>query len=153
MISNHLSKVNTASPENSIWRDLDHVSFRRHMIAFQQASKEVPSDPEVHSRREWENPRVCTDDPSHTIPFDVEQRLADDLAFLAAAEAGGNSVSAVGLEQSIDPVGLVVRLAANEGITQDVYKTFESIFGLLRRCATKSMLIFKYFYLVSQLPK
>lgn len=138
MSRDQLQKVNTATARASIWRGLSQATFRNDISTLQQDSNEVPCDPKVHTREEWRNPRIRQDDPSRILPFQVEQRLADDFAFLAAADEGVKAVSAVALEESVDPAGLVVRLAANETVPKGVPDTFKAMFDLLRQCASKS---------------
>ena len=138
MLHDQLLPVNTATKAGSIWRGLAHDEFRRNVVALQRVSNEVPGDPRVHSRNEWSEPRIRLEDPHYIIPFGIEQRLADDFAFLAAAEEGVKAVSAVGLEQDIEHHGMVIRLAANDSIPREVPKVFTSMFELLGRCAGKS---------------
>ena len=129
-------EVSTASVEDSIWRGLHQATFRRNVVALQRASKEVPSAPVLHHRTDWHNPRIRSDDPERALPFEVEQRLADDFAFLAAAAEGVKAVSAVGLEEGYNHDGLVLRLAANQTIPANVPHMFAIIFDLLSSCAT-----------------
>lgn len=131
--------VNTASGQKSIWQHLNYDQFRTKVVALERASKEVPCDRKFHQRKEWHNPRICSDDSSRLLPFEVEQQVADDFAFLAAAEEGAKGVSAVGLEESTDPLGLVIRLAANGFVPQKVADIFKAIFDLLHKCAIKSV--------------
>ncbi len=138
MLHGQLLPVDTALQPDSIWAGLTQDEFRRNVVALQRASNEVPGDPKIHSRNEWSNPEIWQDDPKRVLPFSIEQRLADDFAFLAAAEEGVKSVSAVGLEQDIERHGMVVRLAANDTIAQDVLRTFELMFDLLVKCAGQS---------------
>lgn len=138
MLNHQLLPVITASKAESIWRDVTQDEFRRNVVALQRASNEVPGDPKIHSRNQWSNPRIRVDDPNYVLPFSVEQRLADDFAFLAAAEEGVKTVSAVGLEQGIEHHGMIVRIAANDTVPQDVPKVFKLMFELLVRCAGKS---------------
>lgn len=137
-----LLAVNTATGQKSIWRDPNYDQFRTKVVALERASKEVPCDRKFHQRKEWHNSRICNDDSSRLLPFEVEQQVADDFAFLAAAEEGAKGVSAVGLEESIDPLGLVIRLAANDLVPRKVEDTFKVIFDLLHRCAIKSVFDF-----------
>ena len=130
--------VNTAPTLDSVWRYLPRDNFRRNVVALQRVSNEVPGDPVVHSRDEWSEPRIRHDDPNYVLPFSIEQRLADDFAFLAAAEEGVKTVSAVGLEQDVEHHGMIVRLVANDTIPPDVPKTFHLMFDLLIKCARKS---------------
>lgn len=134
--------VATASRDQSVWRNLDHNQFRRNVTELQQLSKNVPGDPTVHSRVAWSDERIRRDAPDHVLSFAAEQRLADDFAFIAAADEGVHAVSAVGLEQSLEPSGLVVRLAANDMIPEGVPGTFIAIFELLKECARKGSYVF-----------
>ncbi len=123
--------VNTAATANSIWRGLTRNTFRQHAVALRRAA-EIADDEQVHSSIEWQSRR----EPStNLLPFHVEQRLADDFAFVAAAEDNLRVVSAVALEQYIEPCKLVVRLAANEYIPQGVLEMFDHMFELLGRSA------------------
>ena len=138
MLYDQVLPVNTAARADSIWRDLTHDEFRRNVVALQRVSNEVPGDPKIHSRNEWAEPRIRFDDLSYILPFSIEQRLADDFAFLAAAEEGVKAVSAVGLEQDVEHHGMIIRLAANDTVPQEVPNTFSLMFELLVQCAGKS---------------
>lgn len=130
--------VNTAHRGYSIWHSVDHDEFRRHVVALSRASHDVPADPRVYTRDEWQRPRNAREGPSHILPFDVEQQLADGIAVVAAAEEGARAVSAVCLEEESDPPGLVLRLAANDTIPDQVAETLVKMFGQLEKCARRS---------------
>lgn len=127
--------VSTASAQGSVWRGLKQKKFRQNIAALHQASNEVPASPKVHRREEWS---LHNDDISYVLPFDVEGRLADDLAFLAAAEEGTKAVAAVGLEQRIEHPGLIIRLAANEKVPEHVPNAFRNVSDSLSSCASRS---------------
>ena len=133
--------VDTASQRNSIWREVGWDTFRKHIVSLQRATNEVPGDPRVHSASEWQVEH--TDDVAikRLLPFSVEQRLADDIAFVAAAEEGPMEVSAVVLEEQTQHEGLIVRLAANGLIPRDVRDTLRAMFKLLNKCAGRSIVI------------
>lgn len=130
--------VDTASHNNSIWRDVGWDTFRKHIVTLQRASNEVPTDPKVHSAIQWQAEHADDIDIKRLLPFDVEQRLADDIAFLAAAEEGPLEISAVALEEQKQQEGLVVRLAANGWIPCGVRDTLRAMFNLLNKCASRS---------------
>lgn len=94
---------------------------------------EIAGDEVVHSAAEWQSRHTSS---ATLLPFDVEQRLADDFAFIAAAEEILRVVSAVALEQYVEPARLIVRLAANEYIPNGVLPMFEHMFKLLGRSAS-----------------
>ena len=130
--------VNTAHDDQSIWQGLGRDTFRRHIIDLQQASNEVPSDPVVYSAGEWLATHTTGNGLGYSLPMDVEQRLADDLAFIAAAEEGPKEVSAVALEEQINPPGLLILLAANEKFPNGVVDMLKACFRLLSQCASRS---------------
>ena len=96
----------TASPENSIWRDLPEDTFRQHLVQLEKRTNAVPVDPQLFTSPD--NASV----KDHTLPLRIEQQLADDLAFLAAIEEGAQSVAAVCVEEHVQTAGLTVRFAA-----------------------------------------
>jgi hypothetical protein len=140
MSNNCKQLVQTASPAHSIWRYVGQNEFRRKVVELAKASKEVPRDPKVYTKADWVPSGVRVGKNRHVLPFGVEQQLADDLAFIAAAEEGVNAVSAVGLEEAAERNGIVVRLTANEGVRENVQETLETIFVLLKQCASSSTL-------------
>ena len=135
--------VDTASFGNSIWRNVRWNTFRTHIVALQRASNEVPSDPLVHSATQWQAAHRESSDDARTLPFDVEQRLADDIAFLAAAEEGPKEVSAVVLEEQHEPRGLIIRLATNQSVPRGVEDTLRAMFDLLNQCSSRSSCVQK----------
>lgn len=130
--------VSTASPEQSVWSNVGQDRFREHLVNLMRASKEVPADPAVHSPIEWQINHSRNGMQDHLLPFEVEQCIADDLAFIAAAEEGHKEISAVGLEEIGDGDGLTVRIAANEGVSQRVRCLLTTVFDLLSECARRS---------------
>ena len=139
MYQNQRQDVNTATLGQSIWQPLSQKKFLQNVVDLHQISKKVPGNPKIHSRTEWSAERIRYDSVDYILPFSVEQRLADDLAFIAAAEEGVKAISAVGLEQNVETHSLIVRLAANDTIPQDLPATFESMFDLLGKCALQSV--------------
>jgi hypothetical protein len=131
--------VRTASREQSVWKDLNENEFRRNVIELEKVSNEVPRDPKVYTQDNWLARGTRTVEAMHTLPFGVEQQLADDLAFIAAAEEGVKAVSAIGIEEADEHRGLIVRLAANDVIPGNVPRTLEMMFHIVKQCAMKSM--------------
>lgn len=129
--------ADTATPDQSVWRPLSQKKFLQNVVDLHRASNKISSNPKVHARIEWPAARIRNDSADYVLPFETEQRVADDLAFIAAAEEGVKAISAVGLEQTLGTHSLVVRLAVNETIPQDVPDTFEKISDLLSGCATR----------------
>ena len=142
MSGNGRLPVANAPSDLSIWQDIGLDRFRSRVVALEKESREVPSDTKVHTENEWRSLSGRADGAAHVLPFRVEQQLADDFAFLAAAEEGVTAVSAVGLEEQVQAVAvskLIVRLAANDSIPHAVPGVFESIFTLLGQCAQRGI--------------
>ena len=136
MSNGELLPVQTASRKQSIWQGTNLNTFRTNVVTLQDVSNRVPSDPEDNSARSWLAQGTTAVNSVHLLPFDVEQRVADDLAFIAAAEEGVKSVSAVALEQHVGASGVTIRLATNQTIPKDVPSSFRRLFDLMSQCAT-----------------
>ena len=127
--------LKTASAANSIWRHSNEDDFRTRVVALEKASGEVPGDPKVHSAQEWPEIISQQSDTKYQLPFLVEQRLADDLAFIAAAKEDPKAVSAATVQERSDGLGSLIRLAANDGVLPEVEDTFRAMLELLASCA------------------
>ena len=130
--------VETASPDQSVWQNLDRNTFQRNIVALQQASNEVPADPVVYAAHTWQANRDNEDVMQRRLPFEVEQRLADDLALVAAASEGHKEISAVVIEEYRGSAETIVRVAANEGVSPVVSNLLQTMFDVLKPCAYKS---------------
>ena len=126
--------VNTASKKDSIWRDINQSAFRKciHDLA---EKNDFRGNQKVHSHQEWKDREIASNDKNHVLPFDVEERLANDFAFIAAAKKEVEAVSAVVLEEAADSQSLIVRLAANGTISEVVMSRLTSILATLQKCA------------------
>ncbi|KAI5244030.1 hypothetical protein E4T43_03973 [Aureobasidium subglaciale] len=91
-------QIQTASPKHSIWHEISEDTFRQHLVDLEKCTNAVPIGPQTFSIVSEKS----ADD--YTLPLNVEQQLADDLAFLAAIEEGAQSVAAVCLEEHHQPV-------------------------------------------------
>lgn len=125
--------VKTAFGKQSIWFGLGENQFRTHVVALEDKSNEVPEDPKDHSLQDWER---IHDRPGHCLPLIIEQRIADDVAFIAAAEEGALAVAAASLEELVNGEGLRLRLAMNAGVPMKTRKVLRSIFDTLATRAT-----------------
>ena len=126
--------VRTASKKRSVWLGLGENQFRKHMVDLESASNEVPEDPVVHSLQKWEQGHAY---PRHLLPLTVEQRTADDIAFVAAAEEGVKAVAAASIEELVDGQGIRVRLAMNEGVPTKTREVLETMFSTIATCASR----------------
>lgn len=112
----------TASPTDSVWLDLSEDAFRQHLLNLEEKTGAIPMDPQIFSSAEWLSNSPYAKCP-YTLPFDVEQQLADDFAFLAAVAEGAQSVAAVCLEEHVQPPGLTLRFAAMDISRNETVKT------------------------------
>ncbi|KAI5202617.1 hypothetical protein E4T39_04704 [Aureobasidium subglaciale] len=99
-------RIQTARPEHSIWHNLAEDTFRQHLVDLEKCTNAVPIEPQTFP--------IVSDKSAndYTLPLDVEQKLADGLAFLAAIEEGAQSVAAVCLEEHYQATHLTLRFAA-----------------------------------------
>ncbi|KAK5694900.1 hypothetical protein LTR97_009491 [Elasticomyces elasticus] len=119
----------------SIWDGVDRPKFEQdladlHRIApYQQVPRVAlsPSRTPVDGQTEF------------NLPASIEKQLATDFAFLASWQPTPRCVAAVTVD-STDVLGhgLVITLAANEGVAKQVQESFQRLFGLLRSCASRS---------------
>ncbi|KAL8684987.1 MAG: hypothetical protein Q9218_008037, partial [Villophora microphyllina] len=123
--------VRTASIGDSIWKGLGEDAFRRNVVNLAKAS-EVPGSPRTYSSIDWSQRCPSRSHDSFSLAFDDEQRIADDLAYVAASQEDVRSVSAVALEEHPNPPGLTVRLAANASIPDQVVDHLRHILQFLR---------------------
>ncbi|KAL1306465.1 hypothetical protein AAFC00_005163 [Neodothiora populina] len=114
--------VRTAKLEESIWRDLPELEFRQHLVELEGKTNAVPIDPQIFDITHHHGRNEQPDTTTYTLPIEVEQRLADDLAFLAAVEEGAQSVAAVCIEEQVSPQSFIFRSAALDTALNDTVK-------------------------------
>src|ERR1700761_5067576 len=71
------------------------------------------------------------DRTTDVFTFYEEATLANDFAFIASRGLEPGSVTAVAIEAKNDQPGIVVRLAANKGVQEDVERFMKDILSLL----------------------
>jgi len=96
----------------------------------------IPSLPQVYDEDGWRKRSNSTTE--FPIPFLLEQQLADDFAFIGAFKDGVEAVTAAAVEIKSEPEGLIILLAANEGINEIVASAIKDVHNLLSRCAMLS---------------
>ena len=146
----HLA-VKTATKRTSIWHGLPEPRFRERMVTLERASKEIPEDPKVHSLRTWQDSRPG-ELTERRLPLAIEQRLADDLAFVAANAESVKSVSAVAIEECFNPPSLRIRLTANGVASSEVLEALEFMLLTLSRCARRSILLIMRWWSIKLTP-
>ena len=130
--------VNTATAKQSIWRDVNQGAFRKRVDDLKRKTK-TPGEASVHTYQAKPEGKASSNTKIRVLPFNVEERVANDIAFLAAAQKDVVAVSAVALEESIDSHRLTLRLAANGPIQPSVADGLRSLLELLQACAAKRM--------------
>jgi hypothetical protein len=129
-----LKDVSTASPSRSIWLDLNENTFRRHLVTLEECTNAIPIHPQVFAIEDW---LPMTTGDNHILPIGIEQRVANDFAWLVAVAEGAQSVAAVCIEEHIEPAGLKLRFAALDvSIDNDVQSTLQIIFDILAKAAS-----------------
>lgn len=118
----------TATATCSIWKTIDRIKF-------EQRIKAISEKGHIAERRTYQ--RHTGDDDSTTLSAEAEKGLADDLAFIAACEPQVGFVSAVTVEPCESSSSISVRLAANNGVSSVVQRTFDEVFEILRKHARK----------------
>ncbi|KAL1874604.1 hypothetical protein Plec18167_005836 [Paecilomyces lecythidis] len=134
--------VSTARPDDSIWQEINQATFLQNIASLEKAFRNKPGPKEAVPRHDWEKRRAELSSQDYIIPFNTEQQLAEDFAFLVAAEPESRATSAVCIEEQSEPEGLVVRLAADEPVTTRVRKALKDILGLLVDRAKKRLSLY-----------
>ena len=124
-----MKAVSTASAKKSIWKPLDKKKFYDDVDDLQKL------DP-IPSETPHPVPSITSED-GERLPFETERHLADDFAFIAAYKHGADWITATGVEVLSGFSGLLIRLAANEGVEDCVVHCLNSISAILKRCAQK----------------
>lgn len=122
----------TASEARSIWADVERDALERHVqVLFKRQH--------IADRRNYVLPAEPRDS-LYPLPLAIEGSLADDFAFIAASQPEVGFVTAATIEQVQNESSLLVRLAANEGVSVEVSNRFNELFEVLRKHARKGIL-------------
>jgi hypothetical protein len=131
--------IRTAEPDKSIWLFLNEDKFRQHLVNLEERTNAVPIAPQIFDASEWILGSPYASSSLHTLPFDVEQQLADDFAYLAAVEEGAQSVAAVCIEEHPREPRLTLRFAALDTSLNDAIKAaLREISTVLAKLSTES---------------
>ena len=116
-------------PLMSLWIGSEQQRFTNAVSKLQNLS-EIPNNPTTHDILTY---RSRSSDPQREWQLDIteEQRLADDLAFLAASQQGAKYVSAVTVEEHRSPMAISIKVSSNDGINSVVIETFKRIFAAI----------------------
>ncbi|KAK2001439.1 hypothetical protein LX36DRAFT_653387 [Colletotrichum falcatum] len=158
----------TASPASSIWRDLPESVFRQHVVELEKLTNAVPIDAQTFplpdalelgdavtpfkanigatsastgTRSDFRDADGCHEHiQPRQLALAVEQRLADDIAYLIAVGEGAQSVAATTVQESRarhriegrqQHAGLKIVIASVDAIEPRSQAFLRSIFQLL----------------------
>ena len=133
------STIATASQDESIWKGLGETTFRENIVALGKASKSLPAPPRSYVVTDWERRHPQHPIDQRRLSLHHEQRIADDLAYIAACKKSGKIISAVALEEHISSQGMTVRLAANGSVPEHVVTQLKNFFSILASRAKKGV--------------
>lgn len=136
-------EITTAPSERSIWTShLDETTFRKAAVDLALTTSECPWDADIGLPPLPGAP--CIDDyvePPHPEPAEyilseqIEHRLANDLALIAASKEAVFSVTAACIGERADTdghlIGLKLWLAANEGVSEELKGNLTEIWDSL----------------------
>jgi hypothetical protein len=129
--------VRSRDPAKSVWTDLPEDVFRQHLVKLEERTNAVPIAPKIFHPSDWLPMSSATANSSHTLPFQLEQQVADDFACLAAVEEGAQSVAAVCLEESSHAPRLTLRFAAlDTSLNDHVRLTLQEVSAVLANASS-----------------
>ncbi|KAK5943285.1 hypothetical protein PMZ80_004292 [Knufia obscura] len=121
--------VRTAQQNTTIWSRISEDDFRKNLVALEELTNAVPVDVQVFPLADEGSDKL-------RLPLVVEQHIADDIAFLAAAQEGAQSVAAVCLEQHLKPeCKLKIHVAAADLMDGRTRRFMMEVCNLLKRAS------------------
>ena len=138
-------QVSTAALDSTIWSPTNEATFRQSAVDLALATSECPWDADVGLPPLHDSPQLVdltvvsapgtSSTSQYRLSEEVEHRLANDFAFIAATQEAVFSVTAACVEENADLDGnltaLTLRLAANEGIGTDLKHELLQLWKLL----------------------
>ncbi|PVH90281.1 hypothetical protein DM02DRAFT_678710 [Periconia macrospinosa] len=122
---------NTAPRGRSIWSQVDRKTFENGLDNLHNAK--FITEPQTLREEDWPKPRKF-----EVLPFAIEKQLSDDIAFVSAYDYGVRYVTCAAIEAG-EREGLLIRLAANEGVCVLVVGAWTRLISTLERCAKKAL--------------
>jgi hypothetical protein len=114
---------NTAQPGRSIWDHVDRSMFEGELGSLHR-TRFVPESQSLQEE-DWPEPRK-----QEMLPFAIEKQLSDDIAFVSAYDYGVRYVTAATVQ--VAERGVLIRLAANEGVCARVNIAWQNMFSRAR---------------------
>lgn len=120
----------TARNDRSIWQPLGtEDTFRYRLIELSRKCKQVPRSPVI-----GQIPSESVKDVSLLL---FKTTIAKSFAYIAAASEGVESVSTACVENVRSTKSIVIRVAANEGVRNEVKQRLQSVVTQLALFANK----------------
>jgi hypothetical protein len=138
----------TAPPDKSVWTGVDQPAFIAR-AKFLESQNVVGDLSTSVASADADSEDVKVQDPRYLLPLAAEQRLADDLAFLAAYEPGAGYVSATTVEAFDGEPRIRVCLAANRGVADAAGGEIRRFLGLMEWCARKGCCNYHRFCIIT----
>ncbi|KAL2752381.1 hypothetical protein ACRALDRAFT_1083166 [Sodiomyces alcalophilus JCM 7366] len=132
----HALPTRTASPESSIWTNPTENTFRERVVELEKLTNAVPLDSQIFDWSEWTANHPPSSQHNSRLSPGEEQRLADDISYLAAAGEGAQSVAAATVQEpSSSPMAgaptLRITIASVDAIDSASQSFLRSLFDAL----------------------
>jgi hypothetical protein len=153
-------EIRTAPSEQSVWTLVpDETTFRQAAVDLALATGEcpweadvgllpLPGAPHIDDYVDFPQPRL-EDQKEYILSEQIEHRLANDFALLAASKEAVFSVTAACIEEHTDPnghlTGLKLWLAANEGVSEELKGSLAEIWDCLSDSISEADTVGKVF--------
>lgn len=134
----------TSSQKQSIWQAVSLQTFYRNVETLSKVTGKNPPQPDVELckaaalypyRASLRRRSTAQPGSQRMLRLEDERQLVNDLAFIAASEEGVGAVSAAYVEEKVQSKELVVHLAANEGVPEDVEVAIKDILSSLEQAS------------------
>jgi hypothetical protein len=126
--------LRTAGAQESIWKPISETAFRQNVVKLLKIT-DLPVVPGSAFDTIQGRPSAASGDIKkdgcHMLPIELEQSLANDFAFLAAADEGARSVTACCIEEDKKRKCLAICLASNDGVPANVRDGLRSLCDML----------------------
>ncbi|KAF2446328.1 hypothetical protein P171DRAFT_519860 [Karstenula rhodostoma CBS 690.94] len=153
-------EIRTAPSEQSIWTSVqDETTFRHAAVDLALATGECPWDadvglppllgaPHIDDYMHLPQPQAESQE-NYILSEQIEHRLANDFALLAASKEAVFSVTAACLEERVDLsghlTGLKLWLAANEGVSEELKGSLAEIWHCLSESTAEAETVRRVF--------
>lgn len=149
-------EIATAPSETSIWTSVqDEITFRQAAVDLALATGECPWDAHVGLPPLAGAPGIddyldlapaqSESGESYILSEQLEHRLANDFALLAASKEAVFSVTAACIQEHADPdgtlAGLKLLLAANEGVSEELRSSLAEIWNCLSASTSEDEIV------------